>query len=1248
MWFGTRLGMDIYDGSKVKSFYPDPSDPNSLPDAYVSAIAESPDGSIWIGTSKGICAFDYENGIFSYRKGINIPVKSYISSMVFDNHGNLWFTAVGLYRYDTSTNDVRHYSEVGDNSLSRIIFSSTNELWIASFSGDIYRYDETTDSFQVYHILSKDGRNPMTRISGIAEFDRNRLLISTTDSGFKVFNIISHEISTVEILNVCGKNEYIHTLLTRSNGDVWIATENGIYVIPYNEMDSINSQFRPRMIHIEKDGNNTSLSDNAVHAMFEDRENGVWVGTYFGGMNYYASALQDFRQLKTEDSHLTPVVREIIPDSDGMLWIATENCGLFSYALQSHDGLKAVNLSYQGRETTKNIHTLLLDGNRLWLGTFDEGIYIYDIESREIIRHYYEFSLNFSFNDKAVVKIFRASNGDILVGNMSGLYIYDDREDRFTVIEGASGIFVHWIYQSLDGSIWIASLHNGLFQLIKEKGKYRIKHIPTEYIDITTMYADSRGNFWVGTNTHGMFLLDIKNGKEIPSALNVCKTNKVIGKIVEDRNSCLWISTSDGLYSYNLISGEEMRYGVHNSLPTDQFNFSSGLLAPDGMMYFGTMKGLITFDPYKLNRQKKTYKVFFADLACSESAFSVNFAVPIYSSSQSLWYRYRLDGVDNDWTVVQGAQNVKYSNLKPGTYKLTAQASTINGLWSDSEEDCSVLEINIEYPPLLSPVAIIIYVLILVVVTVFAIRAYRRHVIQQRRHHIDNLRNEMDKELMSDKIKFFTDITHEIRTPLTLIMGGLERMERVCKDSSVTIMRQNVNRLHNLVNQLLDFRKMEASSYMVDIRCIDITPIVNNIYTSFIPVSEQHGIDYRLSTGDGSFYVMADPEAVTKIVNNMLSNAFKYCEHSIEVSLSVADGKVEVRVSNDGALISHENLKKVFMPFHQIYHDGVNTTINGTGLGLPLAKKMAELQNGSFFYDEGHSQNSFVLSLPEARDESGNGEAAAQDASNKGSDHTLSETILVVDDEEQLRQFVAEELSEKYRVLQAENGRQALDLLDRDNISLIITDIMMPVLDGIELCRQVKADIRYCHIPVIMLTAKVSLTDHIEALNSKSDAYIEKPFHTSELMAQVGNLLANRKLLCTSYVRSPYAMTENVAANNLDNDFLKDITDFILSTMLSQAVNVDALAEHANMSRPTFYRKLKGLTSLSPLEFIHYCKLKKAAELLSNGRTTIKEVSEKTGFSSVSHFTACFTKQFGITPGKFVSQNDKNLTMQAF
>ncbi|MBR3093071.1 MAG: response regulator [Bacteroidaceae bacterium] len=1235
MWFGTQLGLNCFDGSNIRHFFPDGED--GLPSATINVLTESSDSMLWIGTTRGLAIYDYYHSQFINKSETLSAITGHIVCITPDHDGNMWVIDMkGLHKVFANGKQSRFFPTKDHFVPAHVICANSGRVWVVSHSGDLFLYDATRDKFSCFPILTQEERENAIHPNNLVETTGGSLLITTQRGGVRLFDPATFKVSTLFTNDDNGLPIYIHTVLHRGNDEFWFGTEHGISVYSLRELAFIR--------HIVKDPSNTaSLSDNAVHALYEDRESGIWIGTYFGGVDYLPAGTRDFRTLLPIDSQSKPianVVREIIPDTRGGLFVGTEDGGLCHYDPSNGLFSSMKGIEWHGKSITNNIQGLLVTGDSLWIGTFDEGLYIYDMRRSSIIAHYYSHSTADGLQSNTIVQIFRTSDDEILIGTMAGMYHYERASQTFVPIAGLRYSFVHCIYETLSHEILVGTFNNGLWQL--DRPYQRAVRMPTEYEDLTTIFEDSSNRLWIGTNTHGLFLYDRASRCMKTYDTNLSHPNITICKILEDANGYLWISTSNGLFCLNKSTYEIVRYGLHNSLPTDQFNFNSGYLNAKGEIYIGTLSGMIAFNPTDIQQQKKNYRVFFTDIVQQSSSFSVKYSVPVFSSAQSLWFRYWLNGVDLEPIVAQGLQKVQYNNLTPGHYTLQVEASTINGLWSGH---CSTLEFDVPYPPLRSPLALFCYAMATILLTLFFIYHYRRVTRQRRKARIEAVRAELEKEALNDKIKFFTDITHEIRTPLTLINGSLDRLsasesQTVNNDhalpvknqqtisETLSIMRRNTNRLLGLVNQLLDFRRVEAQSYPLSVRMVDFLKIVTDIYNSFSISAQQKDIRYVLKAEPAACHVMGDAEALTKIVTNMLSNALKYGKSQVTVSLKQTRGTTPsavLRVSNDGALIPDTELHDIFKPFHQVYHEGENTAINGTGLGLPLARKMAEMQNGTLSYDKSQGENAFVFTLPLTQDDKTPSTAKKNDRP----------TVLLVDDEIELRHFVSQDISSSYSVIEADNGQQALDILSNQMVNIIVTDIMMPVIDGIELCKRVKNDSRFCHIPVIMLTAKVSLQDHVEALEAHSDAYIEKPFHSQQLLAQIDNLLLGRQLLSKTYAQSPYALTENVARNELDRQLLDSLTQFILVNMQDSGITVEQMAEHVNMSVSTLYRKVKSLTSMSPQEFIRFSKLRRAAELLAEGGRSIKEVAELTGFSSVQYFSSCFMKQFGVTPGKF-------------
>lgn len=1265
LWIGTNIGLNRFDGTRFHTYFAtSEADRHSMPSNTVTALAEDKNGCLWVGTNNGLCTFDPQYDCFSSIETKELGHGVQIFDLKFDYKGHLWVTTDSkLVRYTLADNNIHTYERPTALHVSR-----SGTVWAHGSDGTLSRYDERTDRFTGFSILTKEQVAASEWVNAIVELSDGDLALLTNHLHGYRFSPATGQKHDLFTEGFPPQQMFLHTAIERPASDgsptLWMGVEEGIVV--YHLRTGQTTYIQKRF------SDPYSLSDNAVHVLLSDREGGVWAGTFFGGMNYVPDEREEmFSVLQPVDANgaaSAKVVREMAVDAQRRLWVGTEDGGVYLY----EDGLQQVNLTWQGKSVTRNIQTLMSDGKDLWLGTFDAGIYIVDTENGQVTAHLH--SGHAGLNTNSIVRLFRRRDGHILAGTMHhGILIYDRTTRTFHSFGQKTQGFIHDIYEDSKGRLWVADLVGGLF--CTENDREPLKQTCHEIKSVTTVFEDSRGNIWVGTPSNGLYAIDAHDRSSQPLQ-ELARSGIGIDKMSEDGNGRLWISTTDGLYSYDGTAVS--RYTSDNGLPTEQFNYNSGFRDSTGRFFFGTLNGLVSFIPSTATAENQKLSVLFTCLTVEgrevthksdpdileksllyadeihlqhdQTSLSIDFSCPLYSVPQAIWYRYRLEGIESEWTVTKGAQRLTLAGLSPGTYTLVVQATRENGRWDD-ETEASRLRIVVHRPWWTSTPMLLLYLLLACVLGWYIYRAATRRRREKRRIANERLENERYRDVLQSKIQFFTTITHEIRTPLSLIMGSIERMEGEAQHpSQLSTLRRNAQRLLNLVNQLLDFRKIESSQFLLNFLPTDVVSLLREVCADFTPAARQKNIDYTTdipSTQTPS--VMADREALTKILSNLLSNAMKFGERHVEVALKTDSDHVRIIVENDGPNIPHEQIDEIFKPFYQYYGTQVNATVKGSGLGLPLARSLAEMMNGTLTYDESQQErNRFVLTLPiteqlpistpseEEVEKVTSSFSVTPSLSEKGPG---GEALLIVDDEQELREFICEELTAHYRILQADNGQQALDILQQENVQLIVTDVMMPVMNGIELCKRVKADMRYCHIPIVVLTAKVSLQDYLDALTSQADAYIEKPFSSVQLKAQIDNLIRGRQLLRSAMLSSPYANVTTVASNRADENLLQQLNSIIEKHLDDPQLTVELLAEHMNMSTSTLYRKVKGVTSLSPNDFIRLCRLKKAAEMLGSGRYRIKEVSAHTGFSSVAYFTSCFMRQFGITPGMFIKQN---------
>ena len=1251
IWIGTSHVLDRYDGSHIRHYsVPRMGGAENKDDHRITALCASRNGKIWVGTSCTLFWFDPQKETFHHIEDKTLQDIAAITKIMEDKEGNIWIiSATALMCLDTQTEKVNSYP---DFTSSDIIETQNGIIWSTSFDGSLCRFDPTKKHFIKYPILNEEDKKQHAFLVSLEECDNGYIAIATNKMGVKAFSPSEKKVS---LLIDSKENEEpitIHCMAYSQESQLWIGTEQGVRVYSIN----FNEQPVCQLVKsFKKDYSNpNSLSDNAIHSLLLDKDNGCWVGTFFGGLNHIFNNKRTIHQYLPLNEKTgvveANIIREIHPDHKGHLWIGTEDGGLAKFDLKTHD-FRMKTLLHNGTKVV-NIQSLCIDEDHIWVGSYMNGLLKVNLETLQIVNQYPYLNTN------NVVCILKINPGELLLGTFSGLFYLNEKTKSAYKVPGLENYFIHTMYKDTEEQIWIGTFSDGLFKLSNNGHQLIAEKTSFSRFGIGTIFEDSNKNLYIGTNGTGLYLYDEKKNLTTPVVLSwKGEDDFSVCNIQEDHFGRLWVSTFDGLYCYDNRQGAVAHLTNDNGLPTSQFNFASGYKSENGNLYFGTYQGLISMQPKEMLQEEVIVpKVLFTGVKTTDfesgyvkdtltlkhhqASFSLDFSTTTPSSLGFIWYRYRLKGKDQTWTLCKGTQRIQFAGLTPGTYILEVQASLQNNVWNGNP---TTLTITITPPFWKHPLAYLTYIILLIILLYLTVRWYKRRTSLRHQLQIKELQTQKQSEVLQAKISFFTTITHEIRTPLTLIMGCIDKLHDN-GDKTLQILRNNTKRLLDLVNQLLDFRKIESARMLMNFTELDIHHIIKEICDNFSPLSIKKGINVSINLDPASVIVVADKESVIKMISNMLANAYKFCQNQVWVSTKISkDGNHEmlsVRISNDGIRIPQEQEEEIFKPFVQYYYNNIQSPINGSGLGLPLIRSLAELTNGKFYLDHDVKDlNSSVLQLPiqhQCTQTISHATTEEKDEKNELSYSTSNgkRNILLVDDEADLRAFVAEELETKYNVYEADNGREALRILHERNIQLVITDLMMPVMDGITLCKEMKTDIRLSHIPVIVLTAKVSMQDHIDVLNTNADAYIEKPFSTEHLNAQISNLIHSRELLRETFIHSPYAMITDVGSNKIENEFLKKMDTFI-NEHIYENISVDTLSDYMAMSNSTLYRKMKGLTSLAPNDYIRLCRLKTAARLLKEEDLSIKEISEKLNFSTVSYFTNCFMKQFGVTPGVF-------------
>lgn len=1272
MWFGTRDGLNRYDGKSFKIFSNDASAGNCLKNAFITALYEDRDENLWIGTDAGICIYYPELDRFdefAARTADGIGIDRTVIKIGEGRNGEILISMAdsGLFSYDVETGILNGYDFGGSQcSVRDFALSGCGRLWVSSYGG-LWYTDGALEQMKRY--CTPDDGIPFRHetISRILLGTRNRLYLASERFGVHELNIVTGDIRTL-CLDKTNSNVFVRDIMWYDDSRMWIGSESGIYIYDFTDDSCINLTSNPFDAR--------SLSDNAIYSICKDRSGGVWIGSFFGGINHYFRHSPDFNiysPTMTEGTLGGRRIRELCAQKDkGKIWVGSEDAGLFCF-----DILSGRSEHFAPSVRFPNIQGMCIDGNDLWVGTFSYGVKVIDTSTGRIRKEYTAEQRN-TIRDNYVFSICRASTGYIYLGTANFLIKYDSRKDVFMRIKELDNNLVCDIMEDSAGNLWVATYSNGLYVYDSMTGVWK-HYIHTDepgglpINKIISIFEDSHKDIWVTTHGGGLCRFVSGEFENINRADGL--PNDVVYHIEEDAGGFFWLTTNRGLVRFDPVLRKVVKiYTSEDGLPEGQFNYNSGHTDEAGNIYLGTTQGLVRFDGNDLKEVHSADSLFITEfllfgspmsvgtkgsplkknimfqdslrLRHDQNAFSFRISQLNYSTSKICGIVYMLEGLETSWQPVPESGYINYSHVPPGHYVFR-----IKGTDSASEDSGKRLDIVVIPPFYRSRLAYFIYVLVLCVAGCVAYRYLLRRNIRRQQEVLDWFEQNKEKELYNSRINLFTNLTHEIRTPLTLIKGPLDNILSSDMDideemsSELRNVQQNVDRLSELIVQLLDFQKAEKQDLVLNYARTDVVAVLEEVCGRFALFAKQKGFSFRFDSSVPQFCAIVDAEALNKILSNLLSNAIKYGSSNIDVVLDTSDPEMfSIQVKNDGDTLPEDMKEKIFKPFVR-YVNPHNRNIPGTGIGLSLSKFLAEQHKGTLTVNTEDCVTVFTLTLPVVQKDvcdenvkdpdsySGFSEATVQD------EDDARNTVLVVEDDLQMRQFLNRLMSKKYNVLIATDGQNALDVLAERHVDLVLSDIMMPVMDGLELCSSIKTNMNYCHVPVVLLTAKSMVQSKIDGIKSGADFYIEKPFSSQYLQAVIDNLISNRVILRKVFTQYPLAELSNLTAiSKTDEKFLLNMHETILKNISNPELKMEDVAKMLCMSRSCFYRKIKGLLELSPNEYLRIERLKEAARLLQNGGHSINDISYMVGFNSPSYFAKCFFEHYGVLPKDYLSK----------
>jgi signal transduction histidine kinase/ligand-binding sensor domain-containing protein/DNA-binding response OmpR family regulator len=1305
LWIGTQGGgLNVYDPytEKFTSFYYDPANERSIPSNFIfhhNSLLLDEDSILWIGTNNGMCSYDLNPGVFRRHplktRGNDKNEFKDIRIIFEDSEENLWIgTNSGLIKYLKNTGIIKIYTNNKNNSRSisnNIITSISedvrrNELWVGTEDG-LNIFDKRNEVF--YRYFSKKGNEKAisdNSITSIIKDEAGNFWVGTKSGGLNMFDASKKEFSywKYDPANADGiSDNYVDYLFFDKSGLLWIGTVNaGI-----NLLDIKEKQFGL----IRNDPKNpNSLSSNTIRSIYEDREGNIWIGTYGGGLNKYdrKNFVRYLHQLDNTNSLSHNIVTVIHEDTEGNLLIGTWGGGL--NRMDKKTGVITRNFL----NVPEFVNDIFEDENhRLWIGC-NGGLYVYDQKTKGLIRFDSEQDDNRKLTATSINKIIKDHSGNLWIGTFDGLNKIALNPDNLEI-----DTIIHYLKNPMDKN----SVSDNR---------------------IVTLYEDIKGDLWIGTYGGGL-------NKFMPDSIGNAVDNKgtfvyysdedglsgnTIYGILGDENGYLWISTNQGLSKFNPVDNTFYNFDVGDGLQGNQFYWRACVRSRTGEMYFGGINGLNFFHPDNIKISKGFPKVIITDLQLfnksvpvgpraggrqilsrsisftdrikltrKDYAFAFEFAALTYRSQNKIKYAYRLENFDSKWVYTDARKRyATYSHLRPGDYTFKVKSTNKDGIWND-EFTSIVISVLPAYWETIW--AFIVYGIILLLLLYYfrnqiLSRARYRHEIQ-----LERVEREKSEEYNDMKLRFFTNISHEFKTPLTLILGPLSKLVSMGKlDSKIktqlSLMQSGSKRLLRLVGQLMEFRKVETGNLNLRISRNDIIPVLKDIAFTFKSKAIQNKIKYSLKIPVKSAFIWFDRNILETIVYNLLSNAFKFTSENGKVHLSLKflnkDGEIiipnqkderyiQLMVSDTGIGIPKERMDTLFKRFYQIGR--AEQQKRGTGIGLALCKDLVELHHGEIsveseqgtgtdftvripVHESFFNRNEFIeeekiketQKIPGFIKEESEVILIDDDLSSvdfKAPDITDAPLILIVEDDVELVKYMGKLLEDKYNILTSHSCENGMEMIVNNEPDLVVLDIMMPGMSGLELCQKLKSDIRVSHIPIILLTALTNVEDQIKGLSTGADSYITKPFHPEHLIVNIEKLIEQRKQLRAHFQREFYIKPDSSQLPTMDEKFLNKVINYIKKNLSESDLNVETLSNEVGISATHLYRKIKSLTDLSPNELIRKLRLKKAAELLSAKQGTISEIMYEVGFSNHSYFAKCFHEEFELSPKEFVSKLSK-------
>ena len=1316
IWIGTTAGLSRFDGTNFVNYTHNDKDPSSIIDNYIVDIKEDGNRRLWIETRWEHTIFDLNKEVFINNiSGIlnDFQVKGAISIVYIDKSNKLWFKPQGknrFYIYDLQKGglinpfkskvpesiDAIDFLQYGNNyyflygngivecfdgSNFRLILSddkikkyinnenftgnifvdADGDIWVYGNNDGIYYFKSSSKQWSYYNDNSKDIRLTSNLTSKIIQDDKGLIWVGTDHGGIDIINKFSKNVQTIYY-----QGENLKSLPQNSITDIFIDNNNRVWIGTFKKgfcyyHESIHKFPLYQSIVSDK----TSLPFNDVNCFAEEKSGNLWIGTNGGGLIYFDRKINKYSVYKhdanNENSISNDIVVSLFIDKENLLWIGTYTGGLNTFDGRKFTRYKA---SKESLLTNNSIWTITQDNKkRIWIGTLGSGIVLFDKNSKTFVPlpNLGSVKLPSAF----VNQIFKMNNGNMLIATAVGVIFYDVEENRY------------------------------------RNHPYENKELPFQISNnnVNGVYEDSRGLFWIATR-EGLTMIDPNTNYIKIFRKEDGLPRDIMNCIQEDDYQSIWVSKSSGLSQIMVNSikpGEDYSFSINNYTEADglqekEFNTNSGFKTTKGELIFGGPNGFNLFQTKNIKYNKNLPLVVFTDFQVlnqsvkvgdtinklvilensivstkdivikhSMNVFSIGFAALNSFISEKLKFKYQLEGFDKDWIEIDGnTHKVVYTNLNAGKYNFKIKACNNDGIWN---ENYTELKITILPPFFASPLAYVLYFIIIVLALIY----FRYSMLKKERFKFkmeqERMISKQNHELDEMKLRFLTNVSHEFRTPLTLILTPLEKLIKMEKSNSELKLLETINRnAHNLldlVNQLLDFRKLDLYGLKYQPSYGDLISFLNEVCGNFLDSFSRKGVKLEFISSMNQFYFEFDSNKLQKIMMNLISNALKFTREGgsvkvvaeLQKSEPYNEEQIVLSVIDNGVGIKEEEIDKIFDRFYQS-QSNVSLGISGSGIGLNLAKEMVNLHGGTLSVKSKPGIGSeFIVSLPvlpsiKIRDEKHQKEelqiitpaVSLQLKETNG----IKPIILLIEDNFEFRTFMKDSLENQYIVNEANDGIEGYEIVNKIIPDLIISDVMMPRMDGLELCRKLKSDIHTSHIPLILLTARTADEDKIQGLEIGADDYITKPFNMDLLFMRIENLMDKRRKIQKHFQNNIDISPSDIEIPSMDEKLIKKAVAFVSKNIAEPNLSVEDLSREVGMSRVYLYKKLLAITGKSPIEFIRIIRLKRGTQLLEKSQMSVSEVAYAVGFNSPRYFSKYFNEEYGMLPKDYAGKFRKN------